>query len=109
MCILKGEKLQLVRTSSARPDRITVVDLTSGAQGEAQWDSGSDKTDWPAAVQLRADGNYALQMPDRPRRQVTIKVLDSKPADADLLVELHRLGCRAQFEAWLRQAVTPKS
>ena len=49
VCIEKGAKLQLVRAASAKAERVTVVDTSNGQQAEAQWESGSDATDWPAA------------------------------------------------------------
>ena len=46
-----------------------------------------------------------MLVPDRPRRQITLRVLDKLPADDDVLTELHRLGCKHQFEAWVREKV----
>jgi len=38
----------------------------------------------------------------RPRRQVTLEVLDTLPSEDDVLAELHKRGCRHQFEAFVR-------
>jgi hypothetical protein len=102
VCIEKGAKLRLVRAASAKPDRVTVVDAGTGQQAEAQWEADRDTTDWPAGVAPRADTTYYMLVPDRPRRQVTLRVLDRLPAEDDVLAELHRLGCSSQFEAWVR-------
>jgi CHASE2 domain-containing sensor protein len=45
---------------------------------------------------------------DRPRRQIVLRVLQKLPADDDVLTELHRLGCKQQFEAWVREKVAKK-
>jgi hypothetical protein len=34
-----------------------------------------------------------------------LRVLPTLPADDDVLTELHRLGCKQQFEAWVREKV----
>jgi len=103
VCVEKGAKLQLVRAPSARPDRVTVVDMANAVRGEAQWEAGSDVAAWPATVAPRSDAIYHLLLSDRPQRQVTLRVLERLPADGDVLTELHRLGCKSQFEAWVRE------
>ena len=102
VCIEKGAKLRLVRVASSKAERVTVVDAGNGQQAEAQWEAGSDTADWPAGVAPRADVTYYMLVPDRPRRQITLRVLDRLPAEDDVLAELHRLGCSYQFEAWVR-------
>ena len=102
VCIEKGAKLRLIRAASAKAERVTVVDAANGQQAEAQWEAGSDTADWPASVAPRADVTYYMLVPDRPRRQLTLRVLDRQPAEDDVLAELHRLGCSSQFEAWVR-------
>jgi len=37
-----------------------------------------------------------------PRRQITLRVLDRLPTEDNVLIELNRLGCSAQFAAWVR-------
>jgi hypothetical protein len=103
VCIEKGAKIQLVRPPSSRADRVTVIDATSSERGEAQWESGSETAPWPANLAAIPDRTYHILMTDRPRRQITLRVVDRLPADADVLTELHRLGCRQQFEAWVRE------
>ena len=102
VCVEKDAKLRLVRAASAKAERVTVVDAGSGQQAEAQWEAGSDTADWPAGVAPRPDVTYYVLVPDRPRRQITLRVLDRLPAEDDVLAELHRLGCSSQFEAWVR-------
>jgi len=57
---------------------------------------------------VRADATYYFQMPDRPRRQVTLRLVDQLPADADVLTELYKLGCKNQFEAWVHSRLASK-
>lgn len=103
VCVEKGAKLQLARAASGRPDRITVIDTANATRGEAQWEAGSDVAAWPASVVPRPDAIYYLLAPDRPQREITLRVLERLPADGDVLTELHRLGCKSQFEAWVRE------
>jgi hypothetical protein len=109
ICIEKAAAgLQLVRAPSARAERITVVDAVRSERGEAQWEANVETAAWPAGVAPRADGIYDLIVQGRPRRQVTLRVLDRLPADADVLTELHRLGCKYQFEAWVQERLAAK-
>jgi hypothetical protein len=105
VCVEKGARLQLVRAPSARAERVTVIDAASSQRGEAQWEASSDTAAWPANLAPRPDGTYHILVPDRPRRLVTLRVLDKLPAEGDVLTELHRLGCKPQFEAWVRRPV----
>ena len=74
-------------------------------RGEAQWEAGSDRAAWPANLAPRPDGTYHIIVGDRPPRQIVLRVLPTLPADDDVLTELHRLGCKQQFEAWVREKV----
>ncbi len=103
VCVIKGGQVELVRAPAGGAERVGIIDATTGARGEAQWEAGSAATRWPAALPLRADATYYLLMADRPQRQLTLRVLEAPPADEDLLVVLQRSGCRAQFEAWVRE------
>jgi hypothetical protein len=103
VCIQKGAKLRLVRVASANAERATVVDAGNGQQAEVQWQAGSDTADWPASVTLRPDATYSVLIPDRPRRQITLRVLERLPAEDDVLPELQSRGCSVQFEAWVRE------
>jgi hypothetical protein len=108
VCVQKGAKLQLARAPSVRADRVTVVEAASSERGEAQWEAGSDTAAWPAGVALRADATYYFLMQDRPRRQVTLRLVEQLPADADVLNELYKLGCKYQFETWVRGTLASK-
>jgi hypothetical protein len=103
VCVEKEAKLQLVRAPSTRPDRLAIIDTASATRGEAQWEAGSDAAAWPASVMPRSGATYFLLQQDRPQREIKLQVLDRLPAEADVLTELHRLGCKAQFEAWVRE------
>jgi hypothetical protein len=106
ICVEKGAKVLLTRTAAARLDRVTLVDTASGERAEVKWEAGSQTAEWPSSLQLRADGAYQLFQQDRPKRDVTLRVVDKLPAEDDLLAELQKLGCQHQFNAWLRDKVT---
>ena len=106
VCVEKGARLQLVRAPYRAAERVAVVDAASsrarrGAVGGRQRPRGLARQSWRRAP----DGTYYMLVRDRPRRQITLRVLDKLPADDDVLTELHRLGCKQQFEAWVREKV----
>jgi hypothetical protein len=103
VCIQNGAALQIVRAPSPRTARVIVVDQANSQQGESQWEGNGESTAWPASVGPRPDGVYDIMVEGRPRRQVTLRVLDKLPAESDVLTELHRLGCKYQFESWVRE------
>lgn len=107
ICVEKGATLQLRRTVSQTAERITVVDLTTTQRGETEFAAGSQTAAWPSGVTLRSDGDYALLAPEnRPRRQVTLRVLDRLPGEDDILAELATRECKFQFDAWVRDKLT---
>ena len=64
-----------------RAERFIVVDMKTEQRGEVEFAPGSETAPWPAGVAPRPDGDYALLAPEnRPRRQVTLRVLDAFPA-----------------------------
>jgi hypothetical protein len=102
-CIEKNAKLELRRAPSQRTERIIVLNPATSERGEAEFAAGSDVASWPAGVALRPDTTYALLASDnRPRKQVTLRVLDRLPADEDLVAELAARDCKHQFDAWVR-------
>jgi hypothetical protein len=103
VCVAKGTALQLVRAPSASPERVAVIDTTSGQRGEAQWQAGSDAAAWPANLAPHPDATYLVVVGDRPPRKIVLRELATLPADEDVLTELHKLGCKPQFEAWVRE------
>jgi hypothetical protein len=106
MCVEKGAKLMLARAPSVRAEQIIVT--AGNERGEVQFDSGSETTAWPASVTLRPDTAYTIQLADKSRRQVTLRLVDQIPAEADVLNELYKLGCKYQFEAWVRGTLAAK-
>ena len=105
VCVEKGAQLQLVRGPSSFADRVVVIDAASSERGEAQWGVGSETAAWPSNLTPRPDGSYYIIVADRPRRQITLRVLEKQPTEDEILAELHRLGCKRQFEAWLRKTL----
>jgi hypothetical protein len=103
VCIQKGGNLQLARAPSSQAERVVVLDVVKSQQGEAQFSAGSDVTAWPSTIQPRADGIYYMSVESQPRRQVTLRVLDQLPTEEDVLAELQRLGCKYQFETYVRE------
>jgi hypothetical protein len=102
-CVEKGAKLQLDRGAWTNAGRMAIVDAAGSQQGEATWTGGSRTATWPANVALRPDTTYALLVPERPQRRVTLRVLDKLPGDDDVLTELEARGCRHQFEALVKE------
>jgi len=102
VCVEKGASLTLTRMASASTERISMIDGANGNQAELQWEAGSDTTAWPANLTPRNDGIYDVLSAGNPRRQITLRVLDRLPTEDNLLIELNRLGCSSQFEAWVR-------
>ena len=108
VCIDKNARLELVRAPNTPAERVAVIDAASSERGEAQWEAGSDRAAWPANLTPRPDGTYHIIVGDRPPRRIVLRVLPNLPADDDVLTELHRLGCKQQFEAWVREKVAKK-
>ena len=104
ICVEKGAKLQLRRAPSPNADRVTVVDLVTTERGEATFAAGSETAPWPAGVTPKPDGDYAILAPEnRPRRQLTLRVLDRLPGEDDILAELEARECKYQFDAWVKE------
>jgi len=108
VCVEKGARLELVRAPNLPAARVAVIDAASSERGEAQWEAGSDRAAWPANLAPRPDGTYHIIVGDRSPRRIVLRVLPNLPADDDVLTELHRLGCKQQFEAWVREKVAKK-
>lgn len=102
VCVGKEVRLQLARAPVPVSQRVAVVDVDSAARGEAEWAANADVVAWPASVAARPGATYYLLVEGRPRRQLKLEVLDALPSEDDVLAELHKRGCRYQFEAFVR-------
>jgi hypothetical protein len=102
VCVEKGAKLALIRPASPNAERATIVDPAGNNQAALQWEPGSDTAAWPPTLTLRNDGTYDVLSAGREPRRITLRVLDQLPSEDNLLIELNRLGCSSQFEAWVR-------
>lgn len=102
-CVEKGAKLQLDRGPWFNAGRVAVIDPAGSQQGEATWAAGSKMAPWPSGVEPRPDATYALLVPERPQRKVTLRVLDRLPGEDDVLAVLEARGCRYQFEALVKE------
>jgi hypothetical protein len=104
ICVEKGAKLQLRRAPSPNEDRVTVVDLVTAERGEVTFTAGSETAPWPAGVTPKPDRDYEILAPEnRPRRQLTLRVLDRLPGEDDILPELAARECKYQFDAWVKE------
>ena len=108
VCIAKGAKLALLRTTTGRAEKVTVVDAAQGRRAETEWAAGSDVAPWPADIAPRAGAVYDLFIQDRARRHITLNELERLPEESEVLTELHRLGCKQQFDAFVRSKINPK-
>jgi hypothetical protein len=107
ICVEKRAQLELRRAPSPGADRLTLVDQTTAQRGEVEFAPGSETAPWPAGVTPRPDGEYVLLAPEnRPRRQLTLRVLDSLPGEDDVLAELAARDCKYQFDAWVREKMS---
>ena len=60
------------------------------------------------SMAMMTDGTYHILIGDRPQRRITLRVLATQPTDDDVLTKLHELGCKQQFEAWVRERVATR-
>jgi hypothetical protein len=104
ICVQKGAALQLLRASSQGADRVTVVDMATTERADVEFAAGSQAAPWPPALTPKLDSEYVLLAPqNRPRRQLTLRVLDHLPGEDDVLAELAAHDCRYQFDAWVKE------
>lgn len=107
ICVEKRAKLELRRSPSPRAERFIVVDMKTEQRADVEFAPGSETASWPAGVVPRPDGEYVFLAPEnRPRRQVTLRVLDNLPGEDDVLAELAARDCKHQFDAWVRQKMS---
>ena len=105
-CVEKGAALQLARAGNSRVARVTVVDVQSSQRAEVRFDDGKAIAAWPSQVPPKI-GAFAFLIPDRPMRQVRLRLIDPLPDTDQTLRLLYSQRCQAQAEAWLR-GVTAK-
>jgi hypothetical protein len=108
VCVLKGSSVMLARQSTGGAERAMLVDAKSFERAQLTWESGNATAAWPATLKLASDATYQVMVPDRESRDITVRVLDKAPADDDMLIELHKLGCSYQMESWLRERMAKK-
>lgn len=106
ICVGKGTQLQLRRSASQRAERYIVLNQVTSERGDVEFSAGSETAPWPSGVPVRADAAYSLLGTEgQPRKQVTLRVLDSLPGDEDVLAVLATRECRYQFDAWVKGKV----
>ena len=101
----RAPRCSLTRTSTTRIDRATLVDAASGERAEVMWEAGSQTTDWPASLKLRAMAPTRSSSRTGRSAMSPLRVVDKLPDEDDLLAELQTLGCKHQFDAWLRDKI----
>jgi hypothetical protein len=101
-CVLKGANIVLARQSTSGAERAVLVNAKSFERAQVEWEAGSATAAWPANLTLRPDATYQVLVQDREGRDVTVRFMDKAPADDDMLIELHKLGCTHQLETWVR-------
>jgi hypothetical protein len=103
ICVQKGARLELRRRSLQGLEQITIADEAGTQRGVAEFATGRDSAPWPEAIPVRADTRYVLGHNSGTSRRVMLRVLDSLPAEADILPELAARNCKYQFDAWVRE------
>ena len=107
ICVDKRAKLELRRSPSPARRALHRGRYEDRAARRGGICAGSETAPWPAGVAPRPDGEYVFLAPEnRPRRQVTLRVLDSLPGEDDVLAELAARDCKHQFDAWVREKMT---
>jgi hypothetical protein len=101
VCVEKGVGLALVRGSAASPLRLTLVDVAASQRAEVAFAAGAAQMPWPSTVPIKV-GAFALLVPERPMRQVRLRILDPLPDAESTLRVLSQQRCQRQAESWLR-------
>lgn len=104
-CIGKGSGLVLARLVDKEMQPATVIDVRAGARAQVIFAAGNTTAVWPATIVVKT-GPYALQLPEKPPRQVRLRVIDPLPQADETLRLLHSQRCQAQIDAWLRGVAT---
>lgn len=100
-CVERGAPLALVKATGVAADRVTVVDVQDGKRVETVFGSGSTTAPWPAAVPPKV-GTFALIMPERPPRQVRLRLIAPLPEKDQMLRVLHGQRCHRQMQSLVR-------
>ncbi len=107
VCVDKGAKLSLIRASSAKVERIVVVDMLGGGKrSEAIFAAGSNQVPWPADLEPRT-GTFVFQAPDQPIRQIKLRLIAPLPNADDAVRVLHGQRCELQRNALLEALKDP--
>lgn len=102
ICVEKGAKLSLVRGTTSKQLDITVVEKAAAARAKAIFAEGAGKAAWPSELEPKV-GSYLLLVPDRPMREVTLRILSPLPGRAEALRVLHSQRCETQLKALVRE------
>lgn len=102
ICVEKGAKLSLVRGATTKQLDVTVVEKSAAARAKAVFADGSGKAAWPTELEPKV-GSYLLLAPDRPMREVTLRILSPLPDRAQALRVLHSQRCETQLKALVRE------
>jgi hypothetical protein len=101
-CVEKGSPLSLVRSAGERPLKVTLVDVAASQRTELTFDAGKADIPWPEAFAPKV-GSYAVLVPDRPMRQIRLRLIAPLPSREDTLRVLHGQRCEVQMRAFLSE------
>lgn len=102
ICVEKGAKLSLVRGATTRQLDVTVVEKAAAQRGRATFADGAGAAAWPSELEPKV-GSYLLMVPDRPMREVTLRILSPLPNRAEALRVLHSQRCETQLKALVQE------
>jgi hypothetical protein len=101
-CVEKGSTLSLVRSTSDRPIKVTLVDVAGSQRAELAFDAGKADIAWPDSLAPKV-GTYAVLVPDRPMKQIRLRLIAPLPSRDDTLRVLHGQRCEVQMRAFLSE------
>lgn len=104
-CVEKGASLTLVRPNPSRAERVTVVDVAATQRIEVTFEPGQTSRPWPEGLAAKT-GSYALILPDKPMRQIRMRLISPLPAREETVRVLHGQRCDAQLRTFLNELTT---
>ncbi|MGQ0672291.1 MAG: hypothetical protein ACT4N2_05350 [Hyphomicrobium sp.] len=107
LCVEKGARLSVVRATTAKAERVVIVDMQGGGKrSEVNFVAGSAVATWPADIEPRT-GTFAFQAVEQPIRQIKLRLIAPLPATDDAVRVLHGQRCELQRDALLEALKNP--
>jgi len=101
VCVENGARLTLWRSAALLAGRITVVDTAGATRAEVRFAAGVNTAPWPAEITPKV-GAFTFLVPERPTRQIRLRLIQPLPAADETLRLLNSQRCLMQLDAWLR-------